>query len=150
MLFRSFLTVGDCELELLQPFDPRGTGGEGPDRDRPGNTRGDKGAIAIAAGCCQAQALRRLELGSNLIGQRGASALAAMLEKNTGLEVLDIELARITDDCDPRSFEAALELGGEVGAKHMIMSAWTTRRDDRNFLLAVYAETCDLAAPFTS
>ena len=43
----------------------------------------------------------------------------------TGLEVLDIELARITDDCDPRSFEAALELGGEVGAKHMIMSAWT-------------------------
>ena len=66
----------------------------------------------------------------------------------TGLEVLDIELARITDDCDPRSFEAALELGGEVGAKHMIMSAWTTRRDDRNFLLDVYAETCDLAAPY--
>ena len=66
----------------------------------------------------------------------------------TGLEVLDIELARITDDCDPRSFEAALELGGELGARHMIMSAWTTRRDDRNFLLDVYAETCDLAAPF--
>ena len=66
----------------------------------------------------------------------------------TGLEVLDIELARITDDCDPRSFEAALELGGEVGAKHMIMSAWTTRRDYRNFLLDVYPETCDLAAPY--
>jgi len=66
----------------------------------------------------------------------------------TGLEVLDIELARITDDCDPRSFEAALELGGEVGAKHMIMSAWTTRRDDRNYLLDVYSETCDLAAPY--
>ncbi len=66
----------------------------------------------------------------------------------TGIKVLDIELARITDDCDPRSFEAALELGGELGARHMIMSAWTTRRDDRNFLLDVYAETCDLAAPF--
>ena len=66
----------------------------------------------------------------------------------TGIKVLDIELARITEDCDPREFEAALELGGELGARHMIMSAWTKRRDDRNFLLDVYAETCDLAAPY--
>ena len=44
----SFLTVGDCELELLQPFDPRRAGrrSEGPQRGAPGNTRGDKGAIA--------------------------------------------------------------------------------------------------------
>ena len=44
----SFLTVGDCELELLQPFDPRraSQGLEGPQRGAPGNTRGDKGAIA--------------------------------------------------------------------------------------------------------
>ena len=43
-----FLSVGDCELELLQPFDPRPVGGraEGPARGAPGNTRGDKGAIA--------------------------------------------------------------------------------------------------------
>ncbi len=68
--------------------------------------------------------------------------------QTTGLEVLDIEIARITEDCDPRDFEAALELGGELGARHMIMSAWTPRRDDRNFLLDTYAETCDLAAPF--
>ena len=68
--------------------------------------------------------------------------------ETTGMQVLDIELARITEDCDPRDFEAALELGGELGARHMIMSAWTTRRDDRNFLLDVYAETCDLAAPY--
>ena len=68
--------------------------------------------------------------------------------ETTGLKVLDIELARITEDCDPREFEAALELGGELGARHMIMSAWTTRRDDRNFLLDVYSETCDLAAPY--
>ncbi len=66
----------------------------------------------------------------------------------TGIRVLDIELARITEDCDPREFEPALELGGELGASHMIMSAWTGRRDDRNFLLDVYAETCDLAAPY--
>ena len=66
----------------------------------------------------------------------------------TGLHVLDIELARITEDCDARDFEPALELGGELGAQHMIMSAWTPRRDDRNFLLDVYAQTCDLAAPY--
>lgn len=66
----------------------------------------------------------------------------------TGLEVLDIELARITEDCDPRDFEPALEMGGELGARHMIMSAWTPRRDDRNFLLDTYATTCELAAPF--
>ena len=66
----------------------------------------------------------------------------------TGLKVLDIEIARITEDCDPRDYERALEVGGELGARHMIMSAWTKRHDDRNFLLDVYAETCDLAAPY--
>ncbi|QDG78479.1 sugar phosphate isomerase/epimerase [Labrenzia sp. PHM005] len=66
----------------------------------------------------------------------------------TGLKVLDIELARITEDCDPRGFERALELGGELGARRMIMSAWTQTRDDRNFLIDVYGETCDLAEPY--
>ncbi|WP_415717604.1 sugar phosphate isomerase/epimerase family protein [Roseibium sp.] len=66
----------------------------------------------------------------------------------TGLKVLDIELARITEDCDPRGFERALELGGELGAKRMIMSAWTQTRDDRNFLIDTYGETCDLAEPY--
>ena len=44
----SFLTAGDCELELLQPFDPSDVHRRtvGPERDAPGNTRGDKGAIA--------------------------------------------------------------------------------------------------------
>jgi len=67
---------------------------------------------------------------------------------STGLRVLDIELARITEDCDPRNFERALELGGELGASRMIMSAWTKARDDRNFIVDVYAETCDIAAPY--
>ncbi len=30
----------------------------------------------------------------------------------------------------------------------MIMSAWTSRRDDRNFLIDIYSETCDLAKNF--
>lgn len=66
----------------------------------------------------------------------------------TGLKVLEVELARITEDCDPRQFKRALALGGELGATRMIISAWTTTRDDRNFLIDVYGETCDLAAPY--
>ena len=66
----------------------------------------------------------------------------------TGLKVLDVELARITEDCEPRSFEPACELGGELGAKRMIMSAWTTDRTDRNFLIDCYGETCDIAAQY--
>ncbi len=65
----------------------------------------------------------------------------------TGLKVNEIELARITEDCDPRSFESAIQLGGELGAKRLIVSAWTKDRTDRNFLIDCYAEICDLADP---
>lgn len=43
----AFLTIGDCELELLQPFDPLPENADdaGPAHNRPGNTRGDRGAI---------------------------------------------------------------------------------------------------------
>ena len=43
----SFLTIGDCELELLQPFSPHPevADSEAPLAGGPGNTRGDKGAI---------------------------------------------------------------------------------------------------------
>lgn len=68
--------------------------------------------------------------------------------RTTGLKVLDIEIARITEDCDPRSFEAACALGGELGATRMIMSAWTPTRDDRDSLIDCYAETCEIAFPY--
>ncbi|HEX9583939.1 MAG TPA: VOC family protein [Gammaproteobacteria bacterium] len=43
----TFLTIGDCELEFLQPFDaaPENADDAGPAHNRPGNTRGDRGAI---------------------------------------------------------------------------------------------------------
>jgi catechol 2,3-dioxygenase-like lactoylglutathione lyase family enzyme len=40
----AFVTVGDCELELLQDFDPRH--GMRVDQGRPGTTKQDQGAIA--------------------------------------------------------------------------------------------------------
>ncbi|NNK96111.1 MAG: sugar phosphate isomerase/epimerase [Desulfobacterales bacterium] len=65
----------------------------------------------------------------------------------TGVKVLDIELARIVDDVDPCSYIPAMEAAADLGAKHVISSAWTTDRNDRNFIIDRYAEICDLAKP---
>ncbi len=65
----------------------------------------------------------------------------------TGIKVLDLELARILDDVDPRSYLPAMEAAADLGAKHVISSAWTTDRNDRNFIIDRYAEICDLAKP---
>ncbi len=68
--------------------------------------------------------------------------------KETGIGVHDIELARILKDVDPKSYVPAMEMGAELGAKHLISSAWTDDRNDRNFIIERYAEICDLAKPF--
>lgn len=68
--------------------------------------------------------------------------------KETGVKVLDLELARIIEDVDPRSFLPAMEAAAELGAKHVISSAWTSDSTDRNFIVDRYAEICDLAKTF--
>ena len=62
----------------------------------------------------------------------------------TGLKVLDIELARVQDGLDPKKYLPALEVGAELGAKHVISSIWT---GDRVFATECFAELCDLARP---
>lgn len=66
----------------------------------------------------------------------------------TGLKCFDIELMRILRDLPPQRFLPAFEAGAELGARHVICSAWTDVRNDRNFLVETLAEICDLAAPF--
>jgi sugar phosphate isomerase/epimerase len=68
--------------------------------------------------------------------------------EETGVKVLDLELARILADQDPKTYLAAMEAGAELGARHVIASAWTTDRSDRHFIVDRYAELCDLAKPF--
>lgn len=68
--------------------------------------------------------------------------------KETGVGLLDLELARIHDEVDPLSYVPAMETAAELGAGHVISSAWTSRRDDRNFVVDSYAHICDLAEPF--
>lgn len=62
----------------------------------------------------------------------------------TGIEVLDIELARFTSGDSPRDYLRFLEAGAELGARHVIAQlpdADFARKTDR------FAELCQLAAP---
>jgi len=63
----------------------------------------------------------------------------------TGIEVLDIELARISPDRTPRDYVRFLEAGAELGARHVI----TQLPDpDRARKIDRFAELCELARPF--
>ncbi|MGQ5262031.1 TIM barrel protein [Micromonospora sp. ZYX-F-536] len=62
----------------------------------------------------------------------------------TGIDVLDIELARIGPHEDPRDFERFLEAGAELGARHVITQLPDpdgARKIDR------FAQLCELARP---
>ncbi len=62
--------------------------------------------------------------------------------KETGLKVLDIELARIYDGVDLESYRSAFEIGKRLGAKHVLCSIWT---DKLEYAAEKFAELCDLA-----
>ncbi|TCO50365.1 4-hydroxyphenylpyruvate dioxygenase-like putative hemolysin [Kribbella antiqua] len=62
----------------------------------------------------------------------------------TGVDVLDVELARIGPDGNPRDYLRFLEAGAELGARHVITQlpdGEFTRKTDR------FAELCAMAAP---
>jgi sugar phosphate isomerase/epimerase len=66
---------------------------------------------------------------------------------STGVKMLDLELARILDDVAPETYLPAMEIAAELGARHVISSAWIRERNEREFIIDRYAEICDLAAP---
>lgn len=63
----------------------------------------------------------------------------------TGLKVLDIELARIADGVDVRTYGPALAAAAELGARHVISSIWTS---ERSYALDAFIALCDLAGGF--
>jgi sugar phosphate isomerase/epimerase len=71
------------------------------------------------------------------------AAKAALAE--TGMPVLDVELARILPDLDVRTYEPAFAAAAELGARHVISSVWVA---DKAFATAKLAEMCDLAKPY--
>lgn len=64
---------------------------------------------------------------------------------DTGMKLLDIELARIYDGVDPKSYLPALEVAAELGGRHVLSSIWT---EDRSFAIERFAELCELARSF--
>ena len=60
----------------------------------------------------------------------------------TGIRLLDIELARIFDDMDVSKYEPAMATAVELGGKHVLSSIWTERRE---YAIERFAELCDLA-----
>ncbi len=65
--------------------------------------------------------------------------------KETGIKVHDIELARIYDGVDIKSYEPAFEVAAELGAKSVLSSIWTP---DKAFYIEKFAELCDQAKKY--
>ncbi len=61
-----------------------------------------------------------------------------------GVQVLDVELARILPDNDVSRYLPALECAADLGARHVLSSAWCA---DRNFVRDQFCRLCDLAQP---
>ncbi|ARK31266.1 sugar phosphate isomerase/epimerase family protein [Halalkalibacter krulwichiae] len=63
----------------------------------------------------------------------------------TGIKLLDIELARIYEGLDPKIYLPAFEVAAELGARHVLSSIWT---DDRSSYIEKFDELCELAEPY--
>ena len=64
--------------------------------------------------------------------------------RHTGVEVLDIELARLDPNTAPESLVEVLEAGAELGARHVIGQLPDPSRDRK---IGRFAALCDLARP---
>lgn len=76
---------------------------------------------------------------------KNMTALTKQALRDTGVKLLDIELARITADADMKSYVPAMEVAAELGGKMLLSSGWTP---DKAFVTERFAELCDLARPF--
>lgn len=78
------------------------------------------------------------------IGSPRYNALKEALDE-TGVGIHDIELARVVDGTDVKSYEQAFESGASLGAKGVISSVWT---DNKDYYTEQFATLCDLAAQY--
>ena len=63
---------------------------------------------------------------------------------DTGVQVLDVELARIIEAPTPDSYLPALETAAELGARHVLSSVWMR---DRHQVIDRFARLCEVAKP---
>ena len=62
----------------------------------------------------------------------------------TGVQLLDVELARIIEDPVPDSYLPALHTAAELGARHVLSSIWMS---DRHQAIDRFARLCEVAQP---
>lgn len=64
--------------------------------------------------------------------------------QETGIRLLDIEVAVIGEDRDPMTYRPALEDAAELGARHVLCNVWS---GEPSLVEAQFATLCELAAP---
>lgn len=85
------------------------------------------------------------EINFNIIQSKQLLKNTQIAMKNTGIKLLDIELARIDEYNDPKEYEPAFEAAAELGGKHIISSIWTNNYD---LYIERFAHVCDLAKQY--
>jgi len=81
----------------------------------------------------------------DLSGKNNLYKLTKAALADTGMNIHDIELAKIQDGTDVSSYEPALEVAAELGATDVISSIWTPRKD---YYIEQFAKLCDLAKQY--
>jgi sugar phosphate isomerase/epimerase len=66
---------------------------------------------------------------------------------DTGVKLLDLELARILDDVDLKTYLPAMEVAAQLGAQHVITSVWTDKRRNHAFHVECLRQLCEMARP---
>lgn len=64
---------------------------------------------------------------------------------DTGIKLLDVELARVFDGMDVKKYEPAMQTAVELGGSKVLSSIWTTNRE---YYFEKFAEICDLAKQY--
>jgi sugar phosphate isomerase/epimerase len=63
---------------------------------------------------------------------------------DTGIRLLDIEIAQISERLDPRVYLPTLEAAADLGARFLLTAAWTS---DRACVIDRFGALCELAQP---
>lgn len=63
---------------------------------------------------------------------------------DTGIKLLDIEIAQISEHLDPRAYLPTLEAAADLGARFLLTAVWTP---DRSCAIDRFGALCELARP---
>jgi len=80
----------------------------------------------------------------DMVGDTPMVREVAAALRETGVQVLDVEILRLKPDTDVRTFTAMLETGARLGARHVLVAG---NDPDEEHLTANLAALCALAAP---